>query len=331
MNRVDATPFTGKRALITGGLGFIGSHLAQRLVDAGAEVAIVDCAVVDSGANAFNIEGIRDRVQLHATDVRNAAAMRTLVAGQDFLFNFAAQVSHIGSMHHPHEDLEVNATAQVGILEACRAINSTIRIVHASTRQVYGHPDRLPVDEQHPTRPVDANGISQLAGESYYTLYHRAYGLHACVLRFTNTFGPHMRVKDARQMFLGIWIRSLLEGQPIDLWGGDQRRDLSYVDDAVDACCAAAVADTMNGEVLNVGGSETISLRALAELLISLNGSGRYAIREFPEEHQRIAIGDYTSDDRKLRRALQWAPRTSLRDGLARTLAFYREHLAHYV
>ncbi len=263
MNRYDQ--FTGKKALVTGGIGFIGSNLAIRLVDLGAQVTIVDNCFPDYGANEFNIRGIKDKVKISIADVRDATRMGELIPGQDYVFNLAGQTSHMDSMHDPYTDLEINARPSSRILEACRKHNPGVKIVFASTRQMYGKPDYLPVDERHPLRPVDVNGINKMAGEWYHILYNNAYGIRACALRLTNTYGPRMRVKDARQTFLGIWIRRLLEGQPIDIFGdGKQVRDFNYVDDVVDAFLAAAADERANGEIFNLGSPEKVSLLELA-------------------------------------------------------------------
>ncbi|MCX7853993.1 MAG: NAD-dependent epimerase/dehydratase family protein [Caldilineales bacterium] len=321
----------GRRVLITGGLGFIGSNLARRLVDLGAQVTLVDSLIPEYGGNLFNIAGIEDRVRGNISDVRDEHSMKYLVQGQDILFNLAGQTSHMDSMHDPFTDLEINAKAQLFILEACRRHNPGIKIVFASTRQVYGRPQYLPVDEEHPLRPVDINGVNKLAGEWYHLLYHDVYGLRTTVLRLTNTIGPRMRVKDARQTFLGIWIRLVVEGKPFEVWGGEQLRDFTYVDDAVEALLLAAAHEDADGRVFNVGGEGAISLKALADLLVAVNGGGAYVVREFPADRKRIDIGDFYADDRRLRAALGWAPRVPLAEALARTLAFYREHLPHYV
>src|SRR6266478_3817508 len=232
--------FKGKQILITGGVGFIGSNLARRLVSLGARVTLVDSLIPLYGGNLFNIEDIREQVTLNITDVRDPYALAYLVRGKDYLFNLAGQTSHLDSMTNPRADLDINAAAQLSILEACKESNPAIKIVFASTRQIYGKPDYLPVDEAHPIRPVDVNGINKLAGEWYHILYNNVYGIRACALRLTNTYGPRMRIKDARQTFLGIWIRLLVENKPFEVWDGHQLRDFTFVDDAVDACLLAA-------------------------------------------------------------------------------------------
>jgi len=323
--------FAGKQILITGGLGFIGSNLARRLVGDGAHVTLVDSLIPEYGGNLFNIAGMEDRVRVNISDVRDEHSMKYLVQGQEIIFNLAGQTSHMDSMQDPQTDLEINAKAQLSILEVCRKYNPAVKIVFASTRQIYGKPDYLPVDEKHPLRPVDVNGINKMAGEWYHILYHNVYGLRTCALRLTNTYGPRMRIKDARQTFLGIWIRLLLEGKPIEVWGGEQLRDFSYVDDTVDAMLRAGQSAVADGKVFNVGGGPAISLLETARLLVDANGGGTFTTHTFPAERKRIDIGDYYADDSLLRRTLGWQPQTVLQDGLRQTLHFYREHLAQYV
>ena len=320
--------FSGANALITGGLGFIGSNLARRLVGAGARVTLVDSLIPEYGGNPFNIHDIRERVSVSITDVRNSPAMTHLIKGQDFLFNLAGQTSHLDSMTDPKTDLEINAAAQLSILEACRQHNPRIKVVFASTRQLYGRPQYLPVDEKHPTRPVDVNGINKLAGEQYHLLYNEVYGIRACALRLTNTYGPGMRVKDARQTFLGVWIRNAIQDKPILVYGdGSQLRDFNYVDDAVDAILLAANAER---EVFNLGSEEVINLKDLAAKLVAVNGAGRFEVVPFPPERKAIDIGDYYSDFAKIRSRLGWAPRVGLDEGLKRTLRYYRDHGREY-
>ena len=323
--------FLRKQILITGGLGFIGSALARRLVELGAIVTLVDSLIPEYGGNLFNIAGIENRVRINISDVRDAHSMKYLVQGQDYLFNLAGQTSHVDSMEAPEIDLDINCRAQLSILEACRQYNPAIRIVFASTRQLYGKPDYLPVDEKHQLRPLDVNGINKMAGEWYHILYNNVYGIRTCALRLTNTYGPRMRVKDARQTFLGIWIKLLLEGKPFEVWGGEQLRDFTYVDDAVEVFLLAAVREEAIGQVYNLGGCEVINLRELAELSVKANGGGKFQVREFPANRKRIDIGDYYANDQRIRSELGWTPQVGLQEGLARTMDYYRRHLAHYL
>ncbi|MCZ6631894.1 MAG: NAD-dependent epimerase/dehydratase family protein [bacterium] len=323
--------FAGKKILITGGLGFIGSNLARRLVDLDASVLLIDSLIPEYGGNLFNIADIKDRVQVNFSDVRDEHSMHYLIQNQDFLFNLAGQTSHLDSMQEPHTDLDINSRAQLSILEACRKYNPDIQIVFASTRQIYGKPDYLPVDENHLLRPVDVNGINKMAGEWYHILYNNVYGIRSCALRLTNTIGPRMRIKDARQTFLGIWIRCLIEGLPFEVWGGQQMRDFTYIDDAVDAFLLAAASETIHGKIFNLGGDCIISLRDLADLLIDANCGGEYTICDFPQDRKRIDIGDYYSDFSLIRSTLKWEPQVPLRKGLEQTLSFYKKYLKHYL
>jgi UDP-glucose 4-epimerase len=323
--------FTGRKVLITGGLGFIGSHLAARLVAEGADVTIVDSLIPEYGGSLHNVEAIADKVRVNISDVRDVHGLRYLIQGQEYLFNLAGQTGHLDSMTDPETDLDINCRAQLSILETCRRYNPAIRVVFASTRQIYGRPNYLPVDEGHIVQPVDVNGINKAAGERYHVLYNDVYGVRASALRLTNTYGPHMRIRDARQTFLGIWIRRVLEGEPFEVWEGDQLRDFSYVDDAVDAFCRAASDPAAVGKIFNLGGLEVVSLRELAALLVKVAGTGSYEFRVFPEERRRIDIGDYYSDDRLIRTTLGWEPKVTLEEGLTRTVAFYRTHLPRYV
>ena len=323
--------FNNRKVLITGALGFIGSNLARRLVELGAQVLAVDSLIPEYGGNLFNIAGLEDRVQVNISDVRDEHSMRYLVQGQDYLFNLAGQTSHMDSMNDPDADLEINCRAQLSILEACRKYNPGIKVVFASTRQLYGKPDYLPVDEKHLLRPVDVNGINKMAGEWYHILYNNVYGIRSCALRLTNTYGPRMRIKDARQTFLGVWIRLVVEGKPFEVWEGHQLRDFTFVDDAVEAFLMAAASENANGEIFNLGGDSVISLKELADLVVEMNGQSEYLMRSYPADRKRIDIGDYYADFGRIRSTLGWQPRTSLREGLRQTLTFYREHLAKYL
>jgi UDP-glucose 4-epimerase len=323
--------YSGRRVLVTGGLGFIGSNLVRRLVELDARVSVVDCLAPQYGGNRRNLSGVASAVNVHVADVRDWPKLPRLVRGQELLFNLAGQTSHMDSMADPHTDLDINCRAQLAILEACRLHNRDIRIVFASTRQIYGRPDYLPVDEQHPLRPVDVNGINKIAGESFHLLYSRVHGIRASALRLTNTIGPRMRIKDARQTFVGVWIRRLLEGAPFEVWGGAQRRDFTYVDDVVEAFLLAGARPEAEGQVYNVGGPPPVTLHELAKMLVAINGGGIFTVRSFPADRQKIDIGDYFADDRLIKRRLGWKVRTDLETALSRTVEFYRKELRHYV
>ncbi len=324
--------YRGRRVMVTGGLGFIGSNLVRQLVDAGADVLIVDSLGPDYGGNRFNIHGVEDRVRVDETDVRDQTSMDVLVQDREVIFNLAGQVSHIDSMRDPYTDLDINCRAQLSMLEACRKYNPGVRVVYAGTRQVYGRPDRLPVDESHLVRPADINGVNKAAGEYYHLLYNNVFGVRACSLRLTNVYGPRQLIRHNRQGFIGWFIRLAIEGGDIQIFGdGSQLRDFVYVDDAADAFLRAGATDVCNGEVFNVGGDEPISHRDLVSLLIDVAGSGSMRFVEWPPEKKRIDIGSFYSDSTKFRQTVGWAPQVGLREGLERTIAFYREHMPHYV
>lgn len=323
--------FRGKRCLITGGLGFIGSNLAFRLVELGAEVVIVDSLVPEYGGNLANVQGLAEQVRINIADVRDQHSLQYLVQGQDYLFNLAGQVSHIDSMENPFNDLDINCRAQLSILEACRHNNPAIKIVFASTRQIYGRPDYVPVDEQHLLHPTDVNGINKMAGEWYHILYNNVYGIRACALRMTNTYGPRMLVRHARQTALGWFVRQALDNEVISIYGdGEQQRDYTYVDDAVEAFLLAAINPAADGQVFNLGGPEPISHLQLISTLTDVAGTGSYRLVPFPPEKARIDIGSVYSDYRRIQAVLGWQPTTSLRQGLEHTVNFYREFRESY-
>ena len=332
MNASYRAFYGGRRVMITGGLGFIGSNLAHRLVELGADVLIVDSLMPDFGGNRFNIQGVEERVGVKIADVRDEASMDVLVRDRELIFNLAGQVSHIDSMRDPYTDLDINCRAQLSLLETCRRRNPEIRIVFAGTRQVYGRPEKLPVDERHLVRPTDINGVNKAAGEYYHLLYHSAYGMRACSLRLTNVFGPRQLIRHNRQGFIGWFIRLAIEGGEIQIFGdGSQLRDFVYVDDAVDAFLRAGADELCWGEALNVGGDEPISHRNLVTLLLAVAGTGSVRYVEWPAEKKRIDIGSFYSDSTRFRSTTGWRPTVPLREGLERTVAYYREHMAHYV
>ncbi|MCX6545550.1 MAG: NAD-dependent epimerase/dehydratase family protein [Acidobacteria bacterium] len=329
---MDGTFYRNRPVMITGGLGFIGSNLAHRLADLGADVLLVDSLIPDYGGNLHNIEGIKDRVRVNIADVRQESTMNYLVRQVDVIFNLAGQVSHIDSMRDPYTDLEINCRSQLSLLEACRRNNPKAKVVFAGTRQVYGKPDSLPVTERHLVRPTDINGINKVAGEYYHLVYNNVFGVRACSLRLTNVYGPRQLVKHDRQGFIGWFIRLVVEDREIEIYGdGSQLRDFVFVDDAAEAFLAAGASDACNGEVFNVGGLEPISHRDLVHLLIEVAGTGRVRYVDWPAEKKAIDIGSFYADSSRFTTATGWRPRVGLREGLARTVAFYREHLAKYL
>jgi len=324
--------YRGRRVMITGGLGFIGSNLAHRLVALGADVLLVDSLIPDYGGNLFNIDGIADKVRVNVADVRQQSTMNYLVRDREVIFNLAGQVSHIDSIRDPYSDLEINCRSQLTILEACRYNNPDVKVVYAGTRQVYGRPDSLPVNEKHLVKPTDVNGINKAAGEYYHLVYNNVFKVRACSLRLTNVYGPRQLIRHNRQGFIGWFIRLAIEGGVIQIYGdGTQQRDFVHVDDAADAFLRAGALDACNGEVFNVGGERPIKHAALASLILEIAGSGRIEYVEWPRDKKAIDIGDFYADSSKLRQTTGWQPTIPLADGLRHTIAYYRQHFHRYV
>ncbi len=324
--------YRGRRVMVTGGLGFIGSNLARQLATLDADVLLVDSLIDDYGGHLFNIDGIESKVRFNVADIRQATTMNYLVRDREVIFNLAGQVSHIDSMRDPYTDLEINCRSQLTLLEACRNHNPNAKVVFAGTRQVYGKPDRLPVDETHLVRPTDINGINKVAGEYYHLVYNNVFGVRACSLRLTNIYGPRQLVRHNRQGFIGWFVRLVVEDKEIQIFGdGLQLRDFVYVDDAADAFLRAGATDAVNGQVFNVGGAQPISHLELVTLLIETAGTGAYRLVEWPAEKKAIDIGSFYADSTRFRETTGWEPQTTLRDGLAQTIAYYRQHLPRYL
>jgi UDP-glucose 4-epimerase len=323
--------YRGRRVLITGGLGFIGSNLARALVDLDADVLLVDSLIPDSGGHLFNFAGIEDRLPVNVADVRQQSTMNHLVRDREVIFNLAGQVSHIDSMRDPDTDLEINCRAQLTLLEACRRHNPGTKVVYAGARQVYGKPATLPVDESHLVRPADINGINK-AAEYYHLVYNSVFGVRACSLRLTNVYGPRQLMRHNRQGFIGWFIRLAVEGKEIQVYGdGSQLRDFAFVDDVVDAFLRAGASDAVNGDVFNVGGTEPISHRDLVRLLVETAGSGSMRFVEWPEEEKAINIRSFYSDSTKFQATVGWQARVQRREGFRRTVAYSRAHLSKYL
>jgi UDP-glucose 4-epimerase len=323
--------WSGRRVLITGGLGFIGSNLAIRLVALGADVAVVDSLIPAYGGNRFNIAPVADHVDVNVSDIRDEHSLPHLIEGRDVIFNLAGQVSHIDSMERPRDDLEINCAAQLSLLETVRAINPEARLVFAGSRQQYGRPRFLPLTEDHPLHPIDVNGINKTAGESYHLLYNEVYGLETVSLRLTNTYGPRMLMSHPRQGFIAWFVRRAVDGEEIQIFGdGSQLRDFNEVEDVVDAFLLAGAADQAVGRVFNLGHPEPVSLLELTETLIEVAGGGSYALVPFPDDRARIDIGSVYADATRIGDALGWKPRVPLREGLARMVEYYREHRDRY-
>jgi UDP-glucose 4-epimerase len=323
--------FADKEVLITGGAGFIGSNLALRLVELGARVTVMDSMLPGYGGNLFNLSPVAERIAVNFSDMRDPYSLSYLVRGKDYIFNLAGQVSHQDSMHDPMMDMEINVKAQLVLLEACRYHNPDVVVVYASTRQFYGQPEYLPVDERHPINPPDVNGINKLAGEQYHTLYSRVFGIRTVALRLTNTYGPRQLIKNSRQGFIGWFVNRAITGQPIQLYGGgDQIRDFNHVDDVASAFLVAAAVPACHGRYFNLSGDKC-SLKEVADLLISATNKGSVDVIPFPEERKKIDIGDFYGNSDCFQAVTGWKPQVSLQEGLRNTVEYYQKFGHNYL
>ncbi len=330
MTRTHEETFGGKRVLITGGLGFIGSNLAIRLVELGAEVTILDALLPNMGGNHYNIDDVKDQIIVEVGDIRDEDMVGKLVVDKDYIFNLAAQLSHVDSMTNPLTDLDINCRGHIILLEACREHNDNVKIVYTGTRSQYGRAQHLPVDEKHPIDPTDTNGITKHACEQYHLLYHRAYGMRTTSLRLTNTYGPRHQMRHPRQGFIGWFIRKAMDDETIQLFGdGSQLRDINYVDDVVEAILLSAASKSSEGEAFNLGG-QSIRITDLVKIIMQAAGKGRYELYPMPEERRKIDIGDYVADISKINGALGWKPTVSIEDGIRKTIEFYEVNRSEY-
>lgn len=324
-NQVDflRARYTGRRVLVIGGAGFLGSNIVLSLVSLGARVTVQDALIPGQGGNLAKLEEVEGQYVFHRVDIRDGDGTTECVRDQELIFNIAGQPSHAYGMRHPLEDLDVNARAQIHILEACRAVAPQATVVYCSSRHVYGRARYLPVDESHPVAPLDVYSINKFAGESYHRLYHDVYGLRTCSLRLTNTYGPRQNALD----FVGVFMRKAATGQPLTVYGdGTQLRDFTYVADAVRAFVLAGVAEGMEGEVCNLGGPDHCSVREFAERLAVLAKVPVETV-PFPPERAAIESGDYYASYERFRGLVGWTPRVLLSTGMARTLAYFQANL----
>lgn len=332
MVKIKLKKFYQKRSiLITGGLGFIGSSIARRLVSLGcSDITLVDAMIPGCGGNIFNINGIEKKVKINFSDIRDSTSMEYLARGKDLIFNMAGTLSHIDSMKDPFTDLDINCRAQLSILESCRKYNPKVKIIFAGTRNQYGKAKYLPVNEEHPMEPIDVNGINNIAGEWYHILYYRIYGIKTCSLRMTNCYGPRHQMKHPRQGILNWFIRQIMDGQQLELYGdGSQIRDCNYIDDVVDAFLMAGASNDVWGQTFNLGGTH-VSLKDYVEMLIKIYRKGTYKIKPFPIERKAIEPGSYIADISKIKNILGWDPKVGLKTGIKRTLNYYKKYKNYY-
>lgn len=323
--------YAGKKVLITGGLGFIGSNLAQALVPAGASVTVFDALLPEYGGNRFNLQGIEDRVRVVQADIRDYPALAAEVPGTAVVFNLAAQVSYLDSLINPFLDADINCLGHLRVLEAVRAYAPAAKVCFSSSRLVYGKILTTPVDESHPTQPLSIYGVHKLAAEKYYRIYFDRYGLRTSVLRLPNPYGPRQQMKHAKYSIVGWFIRQALEGRALRVFGtGEQERDYLYVDDIVEALLRLGASDRTDGEVYNVGAVERVRFVDMVDAVIRVVGKGTKEYLPWPEDYERNETGSYRADTRKISAAVDWRPQVSLMQGIRRTVDYYRQHGKHY-
>jgi UDP-glucose 4-epimerase len=322
--------YAGKRALVTGGLGFIGSNLVIELVCEGAQVTVIDSLIPGCGGNLYNIAAVRDRIRIVNADIGEVP--RDSIAEFDVIFNLAGEISHIHSMQFPERDLQINTISQLRFLLACAEAARNVRVVYAGTRQVYGVPKYLPVDEAHPLQPVDFNGVHKLAATMYHMMLSRIGQIDAVVLRLTNVYGPRMGLDVVCQGFLSTYIRRMMLGQPLEVFGdGLQLRDPMYVSDAVEAFLVAGVATPLPARSYNVGGFEALSLKQIAQSAASLAGLPEPVIVPFPSDRKGIDIGSYRTDNGRIQRDFGWNPIVGFEEGMRRTHEYFTTEVDHYL
>ncbi len=327
----DFSYYRGKRVLITGGLGFLGSNLACALVGHGASVSVYDALLPLYGGNMFNVEPVKDRVEVIIADIRDRARIGKAVAGKDVVFNIAAQTSHVDSMTEPLLDVEMNCAGQINLLEAVRNSAPECRIVYAGSRAQYGKIDRVPVTEDMHGRPTDIYSANKIAGEMYHFVYSSAFGLKFTSLRISNAYGPRHQMKHGKYGVLNWFIRLAIEGKKIKVFGtGAQMRDYHYVDDVTGAFLLAGMKDEALGEAFNLGGPEPVRFVDMVKTIVETAGSGGYEFVPWPADRKAIEVGDFTADTGKISRALGWRPRMELGEGIRRTVDFYRRFGKEY-
>jgi UDP-glucose 4-epimerase len=323
--------YAAREVLITGGLGMIGSTIARKLVDRGANVTIMDSCVEPYGANLFNIQDIRDRIQLNISDIRDKESIKVLVRNKDIIFNLAGQVSHNDSMNNPFLDADINYIGHLNVLESLRRFNRDAVIVHAGSRLQFGRSEYIPVDEKHPLRPRAPYASNKTAAENSYLFYHDIHGISCVLFRIANPYGQRSQMKHNKYSMVNWFIRQAMEGNTIKIFGdGQQLRDYIYVDDLADAFIAAAANSQCHGEVFNIGSGVGTKFKDMVEIIISTVGRGASEHVPWPANYINVETGDYITDIGKLSKALDWKPKTDLSTGIRETYAFYQKYRQHY-
>lgn len=325
-----ADHFQDKQVLITGGLGFIGSSIANALVPLGATVTVVDAMLPLYGGNYFNVEDIKDQIEVVEGDIRDMDLMQQLVKGKDYVFNLAAQVSYIDSKDEPFLDLDINGKGHLTVLEAVRTQAPQAKVLFSSSRMVYGRILSTPVREEHPTDPLSLYGIHKLLGEKYYRYYSATFGIHTVSVRIPNPYGPRQQMKHSKYSIVGWFLRQAMENQTIRIFGdGTQERDYLYIDDIVDAFLHLAVQGE-TGQVYNIGTHERIRFIDMVEAILREVKSGQKEHVPWPENYEKNETGNYIADTTKIETLTGWHPQISLDAGIKRMADYYQQYQAHY-
>lgn len=323
--------YSAKQVLIAGGLGMIGSTIARKLVNAGAAVTIMDACVEPYGANLFNIQDVRDRVQLNISDIRDKESIKVLVREKDVIFNLAGQVSHNDSLGNPFLDVDINYIGHLNVLESLRKYNRDAIIVHAGSRLQFGRNEYIPVDEKHPLRPRTPYALNKTAAENSYMFYHEIYGIRCVLFRIANPYGPRSQMKHNKYSMINWFIRQVMEGNTLKIFGdGEQLRDYIYVDDLADAFISAAIEPACHGEIFNIGSGVGTKFKNMVDAVVAGVGNGAYEYVPWPADYINVETGDYITNIEKLCKTIDWKPKTVLTEGVRETHAFYQANRQHY-
>lgn len=331
MTRPDLKTFEGKRILVTGGAGMIGSTLVRRAALLGAHVTVLDALLPLYGGNLFNIEDVREKITFVEGDIRDADVVAECVRDADYIFNFAAQVSYVLSNVDPFLDLDFNCRGHLTLLDSCRKTGATQRIIFSSSRFVYGAPEYSPVDENHPLNCQSIYGIHKIAAEKYHQFFHRSYNQPTLSLRFTNPYGPRQQMKHNQYGIVNWFIRQALDGEALTIYGdGAQQRDYIFVEDIVEACLLIALAGKFEGEVYNVGSGHGVGFREMTECIVAAVPETRILSVDWPPNRTLVETGDFIADCKKLRTLTGWSPHVSLEEGIRATVDYYRKNRSRY-
>jgi UDP-glucose 4-epimerase len=322
--------FKDKKVLVTGGAGFIGSSLAHALVTLGAQVTAVDAMLPLYGGNEYNLADIASQVKFVVGDIRDMDVMKELVAQADIIYNFAAQVSYIDSKDKPFLDLDINGRGHLTVLEAMRAVNSHAKILFSSSRLVYGRILTTPVNEEHPTNPLSLYGIHKLLGEKYYRYYADQFGIRAMSVRIPNPYGPRQQMKHNKYSIVGWFVRQAMEDKTITIFGdGSQERDYLYIDDIVSAFIELTVKGE-SGEVYNIGTHERVRFVDMVDAVLAEVGKGKKEHVPWPPKYEKNETGNYIADTSKVKSITSWQAQVPLKEGIARMVAYYKQHHQYY-